>query len=74
MLDLTSIPSLRQILFAKYTPFAMAALLLWDHCLTLDEEVATIWRPLNGQILKKVIYAMNRYFMETVMLYTVYGS
>ncbi len=50
------------------------ALLLWDHCLTLDEEVTVMWTFFKGPILPKVIYVMNRYFTEAVLLYTVYGS
>ncbi|KAK0207104.1 hypothetical protein DFS33DRAFT_1319008 [Desarmillaria ectypa] len=67
-----SISSVGKLLLAKYTPPAATILILWDHCLTLDEEVATMWRVLNGQILTKLIYIMNRYFMEAVMLYTTY--
>ncbi|SJL02631.1 uncharacterized protein ARMOST_05963 [Armillaria ostoyae] len=67
-----SIPLVGQLLFAKYTPPAAAVLVLWDHSLTFDEEVATMWRPLNGQILTRVVYIMNRYFTEAVMLYTAY--
>ncbi|KAK0207100.1 hypothetical protein DFS33DRAFT_1318985 [Desarmillaria ectypa] len=67
-----SIASIGQVLFAKYTPPAAAVLILWDHCLTLAEEVATMWRALNGKILTTVVYIMNRYFMEAVMLYTAY--
>ncbi|KAK0447689.1 hypothetical protein EV421DRAFT_1926781 [Armillaria borealis] len=67
-----SITSVGQVLFAKYTPPAAAILILWDHCLTLDEEVATMWRSFNGHTLTKIVYIMNRYFTEVVMLYTSY--
>ncbi|KAK0492753.1 hypothetical protein EDD18DRAFT_1409436 [Armillaria luteobubalina] len=64
--------SVGQILFSRYTPLAGTALLLWDHCLTFDEEVATMWVSFKGPILPKVIYVMNRYFAEAVLLYATY--
>ncbi|KAK0190349.1 hypothetical protein F5146DRAFT_1193883 [Armillaria mellea] len=67
-----STASIGQLLFAKYMPPAATVLILWDHCLTLDEELAAIWRSFKGQNLTKVIYIMNRYFTEAVMLYTTY--
>ncbi|KAK0447682.1 hypothetical protein EV421DRAFT_154973 [Armillaria borealis] len=63
-----------QVLFAKYTPPAAAVLVLWDHCLTFDEEVADMWKCFEGHIVTKIVYIMNRYFTEVVMLYTAYGS
>ncbi|KAK0491601.1 hypothetical protein IW261DRAFT_1438517 [Armillaria novae-zelandiae] len=67
-----SIPSVGQLLFTKYTPPAATVLILWDHCLTLDEELTVIWRSFKGQNLSKFIYIMNRPFTEAVMLYTIY--
>ncbi|PBK93969.1 hypothetical protein ARMGADRAFT_1164799 [Armillaria gallica] len=64
--------SVGQLLFARYTPPAATVLILWDHCLTLDEELTAMWGPFNGQNLTKVIYIMNRHFTEAVMLYTTY--
>lgn len=61
-----------QILFAKYAPLAAAVLVIWDHCLTLDEEVADMWRCFEGHIATKIVYIMNRYFTEVVLLYTAY--
>ncbi|KAK0447687.1 hypothetical protein EV421DRAFT_1787587 [Armillaria borealis] len=67
-----SIAPIGQLLLAKYTPPGAAVLILWDHCLTLDEEVAAMWGSFGGKILTKVVYIMNRYFTEVVMLYTAY--
>ncbi|KAK0190233.1 hypothetical protein F5146DRAFT_1043401 [Armillaria mellea] len=61
-----------QILFSKYTPPAGIALMLWDHALTFDEEVTVIWGSFKGPILPTVIYVLNRYFTEAVLLYTAY--
>ncbi|KAK0471457.1 hypothetical protein IW261DRAFT_894399 [Armillaria novae-zelandiae] len=67
-----SIGPIGKILFSKYMPPAGITLVLWDHCLTFDEEVTTIWSSFKGPILPKAIYVMNRYFTEAVLLYTVY--
>lgn len=67
-----SIISVGQLLFAKYTPPAATILVLWDHCLTLDEELTAIWGSFKGQNLTKIFYIMNRHFTEAVMLYTTY--
>ncbi|KAK0447571.1 hypothetical protein EV421DRAFT_1786760 [Armillaria borealis] len=64
--------SVGEILFARYTPPAGIALLLWDHFLTFDEEVTVMWASFKGPILPKAIYVMNRYFTEVVLLYTAY--
>ncbi|PBK58788.1 hypothetical protein ARMSODRAFT_967447 [Armillaria solidipes] len=69
---MSAIVSVGQVLFSKYTPPAGIALLLWDHCLTFDEEVTMMWASFKGPILPKVIYVMNRYFTEAVLLYTAY--
>ncbi|KAK0230062.1 hypothetical protein IW262DRAFT_1336218 [Armillaria fumosa] len=67
---MSAIVSVGQVLFTKYTP--RAALIIWDHCLTFDEEVTAIWTSFKGPILVKVVYVMNRYFTEAVMLYMAY--
>ncbi|KAK0443931.1 uncharacterized protein EV420DRAFT_1723276 [Desarmillaria tabescens] len=67
-----STSSVGQLLFTKYVPPAATVLVLWDHCLTLDEELAIMWKFPNGQILTRAVYIMNRYFTEMVMLYTAY--
>ncbi|KAK0243515.1 hypothetical protein EDD85DRAFT_947684 [Armillaria nabsnona] len=51
---------------------AGVALVIWDHCLTFDDEVTVIWASFKGPTVPKVIYIMNRYFTEAVLLYTAY--
>ncbi|KAK0499472.1 hypothetical protein EDD18DRAFT_1460380 [Armillaria luteobubalina] len=70
--DLMSIAPVDQLLLAKYTPSGAAVLILWDHCLTLDEEVAAMWGSSNGKMPTKFVYVMNRYFTEVVVVYTAY--
>ncbi|KAK0445794.1 hypothetical protein EV421DRAFT_293203 [Armillaria borealis] len=60
------------IQFVKYSPAAAMVLILWDHCLTLGEEVATIWGPRNERILTKAVYLLNRYFTEATLIYRIY--
>ncbi|SJL07975.1 uncharacterized protein ARMOST_11333 [Armillaria ostoyae] len=61
-----------QVLFVTYIPVAAMVLILWDHCLTFSEEVATMWGPLNERILTKAVYLLNRYFTEAVLIYRIY--
>ncbi|KAK0445807.1 hypothetical protein EV421DRAFT_1734459 [Armillaria borealis] len=61
-----------QILFSTYAPAVAMVLMLWDHCLMLDEEVAIMWSPRNGRILTKVVHVLNRYFAEAVLMYRLY--
>ncbi|KAK0457433.1 cytochrome P450 [Desarmillaria tabescens] len=70
-MSIISIP-VNRILFATYTPVAAMVLMLWDHCLTFGEEVATMWGPPNERTLTKVIYILNRYFTEAVLIYRLY--
>ncbi|KAK0221412.1 hypothetical protein IW262DRAFT_1549562 [Armillaria fumosa] len=64
--------SVGRILFVTYIPAAAMVLMLWDHCLTFSEEVATMWGPLDERILTKVVHILNRYFTEAILIYRVY--
>lgn len=48
--------------------------LLWDHLLTLDEEIRVIWtcRGRSGY-LAKLLFALNRYGSEIILLFIAYG-
>ncbi|KAK0447655.1 hypothetical protein EV421DRAFT_1787318 [Armillaria borealis] len=46
--------------------------MIWDHLLTLDQEIDAIWISRNKEYLPKLIYVLNRYFAEGVLLYTAY--
>ncbi|KAK0445805.1 hypothetical protein EV421DRAFT_1795004 [Armillaria borealis] len=72
VLRICIINDFNRILFVTYTPAAAMVLMLWDHCLTFNEEVATMWSPLDERILTKVVHILNRYFTEAVLLYRVY--
>ncbi|KAK0190317.1 hypothetical protein F5146DRAFT_1223230 [Armillaria mellea] len=51
---------------------AAACLMIWDHLLTLDQEIDAIWISRDKGYLPKLIYVLNRYFAEGVLLYTAY--
>ncbi|KAK0243440.1 hypothetical protein EDD85DRAFT_815071 [Armillaria nabsnona] len=59
-------------LAVRYSPTAAACLMIWDHLLTLDQEIDAIWIPRNKGYLPKLIYVLNRYLAEGVLLYTAY--
>lgn len=59
-------------LAVRYSPTAAACLMIWDHLLTLDQEIDAIWISRNKEYLPKLIYVLNRYFAEGVLLYTAY--
>ncbi|KAG7447804.1 uncharacterized protein BT62DRAFT_891542, partial [Guyanagaster necrorhizus] len=52
---------------------AAVCLMIWDHLLTLDQEIDAIWTSRNKGYLPKLIYVLNRYFAEGVLLYTAYA-
>lgn len=60
------------LLAVRYSPTAAACLMIWDHFLTLDQEIDAIWISRDKGYLPKLIYVLNRYFAEGVLLYTAY--
>ncbi|KAK0491633.1 hypothetical protein IW261DRAFT_1438709 [Armillaria novae-zelandiae] len=59
-------------LAVRFSPTAAACLMIWDHLLTLDQEIDAIWLSRDKGYLPKLIYVLNRYFAEGVLLYTAY--
>ncbi|KAK0499442.1 hypothetical protein EDD18DRAFT_1349629 [Armillaria luteobubalina] len=59
-------------LAVRFSPTAAACLMIWDHLLTLDQEIDAIWTSRDNGYLPKLIYVLNRYFSEGVLLYTAY--
>ncbi|EIN09102.1 hypothetical protein PUNSTDRAFT_134271 [Punctularia strigosozonata HHB-11173 SS5] len=52
------IPVLQRVQFANYFISASVPLLIYDFCLTLDDEVSLIWGSKLSWI--KILYFMNR--------------
>ena len=46
--------------------------LLWDHFLTLSDEIKYIWKLKMG--ISKGVFLFNRYFVEGALLYNVYSE
>ncbi|QRV75585.1 hypothetical protein RhiJN_03600 [Ceratobasidium sp. AG-Ba] len=46
---------------ARYVSVAFIALLLWDHVITLGDEIALIWPAKFGIV--KAIFLFNRYIV-----------
>lgn len=44
--------------------------MLWDHCLTFDEEYRAVWVNPNEHILWKVAYLVCRYASDTILVFT----
>ena len=47
-------------------------ILLWDHLLTLGNEIKYIWKLRMGAA--KGVFLFNRYFVEGALLYNVYSE
>jgi hypothetical protein len=61
------------VLAGQYLTGAGLVLLLWDHLITLDEEVAVIWNSKRkGGLVYKLAFVFNRYGSEGILLFVVY--
>ncbi|KAG2063757.1 hypothetical protein BDR04DRAFT_363930 [Suillus decipiens] len=58
-MDITSSEA-QQILFATYTLLAGNSILIYDHMVTLPEEITFIWR--RPKMLSAILFLLNRYF------------
>lgn len=66
------LPSLSRFLLIALPTVAATVLTLWDHVLTLIAEIELIWR---GKFdFFKVIFVLNRYFVEGTLIYVVYST
>jgi hypothetical protein len=53
-------------------PVMGCTILIWDHLLTLGDEIKYIWRrPVE---LSKAVFIFNRYFVEVVVCLSAYGE
>ncbi|KAJ7716662.1 hypothetical protein DFH07DRAFT_862037 [Mycena maculata] len=49
-------------------------IVVFDHLITLDDEINTIWRNPTVGLASKVAFVVNRYLTEAVIAYTVYSQ
>ncbi|KAG1763305.1 hypothetical protein EDD22DRAFT_887559 [Suillus occidentalis] len=59
MSDITDL-DVQQMLFCMYTILAGSSILIYDHMLTLPEEITFIWR--RPKALPAMLFLLNRYF------------
>lgn len=48
-------------------------LIVYDHFITFDDEVANVWLNHEKGRLHKITFIMNRYFSEAVVAFIAYG-
>ncbi|KAF7300449.1 hypothetical protein HMN09_00928600 [Mycena chlorophos] len=48
------------------------SVLLYDHVLTFDDEIAVIWRNNGAALVDRFIFIFNRYLSEGIMIYVAY--
>ena len=46
---------------------------MYDHMLTMDTEVSVIWRA-ECPMVTRLVYLMNRYVMEGMLIIVAYGE
>ncbi|KIY65065.1 hypothetical protein CYLTODRAFT_76344 [Cylindrobasidium torrendii FP15055 ss-10] len=67
-----SLPSAVAVTSIRYTSTSAIALIAYDHLLTVDEEIAYIWKPDSTPWPGRAAYLVYRYFTEGVLLYSAY--
>ncbi|KAE9408481.1 hypothetical protein BT96DRAFT_932693 [Gymnopus androsaceus JB14] len=70
----TLITELDSLVRLKYFSGVALVSVLYDHLLTLDDEFSTVWTNPHRHYLQKLIFVLNRYFAEAVVLYVAYGG
>lgn len=60
MYEITDLGVQQMLLFGMYTILAGNSILIYDHIVTLPEEIAFIWR--RPKALPAMLFLLNRYF------------
>ncbi|KIK59989.1 hypothetical protein GYMLUDRAFT_85547 [Collybiopsis luxurians FD-317 M1] len=55
----------------RYLTGVALVLIIYNHLLTLNEEIETIWTT-GRNYLQKLTFALNRYGVETIVIYSAY--
>nr|GAT44499.1 predicted protein [Mycena chlorophos] len=64
--------SVSSILATRYLSAVAVSVLLYDHVLTFDDEIAVIWRNNGAALIDRFIFIFNRYLSEGIMIYVAY--
>ncbi|KAI3605196.1 hypothetical protein WG66_013116 [Moniliophthora roreri] len=72
-MDNTSlIEGMTEAFLARYIAAVSLVIIVYDHLLTLDREVLSMWRSRDRGLAPKIIWALNRYFSEAIVAYIAY--
>ncbi|KAI3614791.1 hypothetical protein WG66_003278 [Moniliophthora roreri] len=66
--------AISQAFLARYVAAVSLVAFAYDHLLTLDREIQHIWGNRNRGIIPKVVWIMNRYLTEAIIIYMAYGT
>uniref|UniRef100_A0A0W0FVQ9 DUF6533 domain-containing protein n=1 Tax=Moniliophthora roreri TaxID=221103 RepID=A0A0W0FVQ9_MONRR len=64
--------AISQAFLARYVAAVSLVAFAYDHLLTLDREIQHIWGNRNRGIIPKVVWIMNRYLTEAIIIYMAY--
>ncbi|KAJ3992261.1 hypothetical protein F5050DRAFT_1789734 [Lentinula boryana] len=70
----SSIADVESLYRLKYLSGVALVVMVYDHLLTLDDEFSTIWANTNREYLQKLMFVVNRYYTEAMVMYVVYGA
>lgn len=74
MFQVSILPAyLSQTLGADASVAVALVLIIYDHFITFDQEVANVWLNREKGRLHKITFIMNRYFSEAVVAFIAYG-
>ncbi|KAJ7643776.1 hypothetical protein FB45DRAFT_896035 [Roridomyces roridus] len=63
---------LNTVQFMKYFSAVGLVAMVYDHILTVPDEIKVVWGNKNVSRLSKIAFAVNRYMTEGIIAYTVY--
>jgi len=66
------VPALQEFVGLRYFSVVSFVLVVFDHLISLDHEVNTIWRNPNVSWHSKVAFVANRYLTEVILALVVY--
>ncbi|KAJ3781596.1 hypothetical protein GGU11DRAFT_812308 [Lentinula aff. detonsa] len=70
----SSIADVESLYRLRYLSGVALIVMVYDHLLTLDDEFSTIWANTNREYLQKLMFVVNRYYTEAMVIYVVYVS
>ncbi|KAF8828062.1 hypothetical protein HHX47_DHR4000860 [Lentinula edodes] len=67
-----SIEDLESLYRLRYLSGVALSVMVYDHLLTLNEEFSNIWAAPNRDYFQKLMFVINRYYTEAMVMYVVY--